>query len=168
MSLESVWLDLTQEVEGLRQEMTILHTAIQEDSPAGEEVILIDLLADASLDALNLINQSLDYAAQGLQAVSGGAILHFSDLARADRALSDCGAQLADLSDSMQSRLLDVDRILELVRYGRQRGGEWQPWSLSVKDTLSRIPQRLTSTQRAVLACWQELLESTLRNTHAN
>lgn len=162
MTLAAAWMDLNKEVESLRQEMAILHTAILVDRPSGEDVVLIDLLGDASLDALNLLNQALDCASEGRQAVNGASASSPADLARSARALAACGEQMTNLSEHLHGQLLDVDRLVELLGYSKRRGGEWRSWSLSVKDTLSRCPPRLTSAQRALLVCWQETLELTL------
>jgi hypothetical protein len=158
MTLGAAMSDLNHEVEALRQEMAILHTAILVDRPPSGDVVLIDLLGDAALDALDLLNQIQACAAEGQQSANG-----VGDLARSAQALAGCGAHMSRLSDHLYERLLDMDRLMELLGYSKRRGGEWRSWSLSVKDTLSRCPPRFSAALRALLACWQELVELSLR-----
>jgi hypothetical protein len=154
MTLGAALTDLNHEVEAFRQEMAVLHTAILVDRPTSDDVVLIDLLGDAALDALDLLNHTLACAVESQQSANSG-----RDLAHSAQALAECSDQMMRLSEHLSDQLLNVDRLMELLAYSKPRGGEWRSWSLSVKDTLLRCSPRFIAAQRALLACWQEMAE---------
>lgn len=65
--------------------------------------------------------------------------------------------------------LVSYERIAEITRLGRSRGGEWKAWASSVHAGAEACRQPLEETGTALVACWRELAEHTVSpmNLHA-
>jgi hypothetical protein len=81
-----------------------------------------------------------------------------ADLERTAAALAAAHTLVLEVTVKLGG-LLAFERISELRRFGRERGGQWQPWTLSVHDGLERCRSPLLNLQAAFLEAWQELAE---------
>jgi hypothetical protein len=60
---------------------------------------------------------------------------------------------------------MPYERIADLARVGRTRGGEWRAWATSVKQALDGCRQPLFDVQQAQFECWQEVAERSARQS---
>ncbi len=154
MALEIVFHDASLSLQALREALTGLRTTVVEDKPLQGDVVLVDLFGDAADDLLGLLDEALAAAIEGQQAV-----IHPADLERARRALTTCQKRFNQIAHRFSSDLLRYERIAELKRFGRRRGGEWRAWASSVKAALDWCQQPLFDVNQALFNCWQELAE---------
>ena len=79
------------------------------------------VFGDAIEDALGWVEEALTASADGEQAVGNA-----PDMYRARRALTAFQEHLNRLAQQFSCELVSYERINELTRFGRRRGGEWR------------------------------------------
>lgn len=141
----------------LHEALSALRTTVVEDKPVGGDVVLVDVFGDAADDLLGLVAEAHDAAATAQRAASAPA-----DMQLVSGSLSISQARFNALAFRFVSDLLPYERIAELMRCGRNRGGEWHTWAVSVRDALDWCRQPLFEANEALFGCWQELTDRAL------
>jgi hypothetical protein len=154
MTLEAVFRELCTNLHHLHERLIGLRMTVVEDKPCGGDIVLVDVFGDAAEDMLGWLEEALANADEGRRAAG-----HPVDLERARRALATCQERFNRLHQRLSSDLICYERIAELMRFGRKRGGEWQAWATSVKQALDRCQPPLYALSQTLFACWQEIAE---------
>ncbi|MBV9788827.1 MAG: hypothetical protein JOZ51_11670, partial [Chloroflexi bacterium] len=156
MALEAALEQLCSQLLALHETCTNLRTTVWEDKPLQDDVVLVDLFGNAVDDLLGLIEEALAAARDSRQAAGSSFTLQ-----QAGHALLICHDRHTQTSHRYSADLLSYERIRELRRFGRRRGGEWGAWSRGVKVALDSCRQPLFDVDDALLRCWGELIEKT-------
>jgi hypothetical protein len=156
MALEATFGRLAHQLYELRSALTDLRTTTVEDKPLEDDIVLVDILSDAVDDLLGWSEGALAAALEAQQAVAP-----LLDLQGAGRALVACQSRFQTLVQHFATDLAGYERIAEVLRCGRRRGGEWHAWARSVHTAIDRTRQPLAQVGEELVACWQELIEHT-------
>jgi hypothetical protein len=124
------------------------------DKPPNRGAVLADRLENTVLDILGLAEDARSAARTAEKAV--GAPM---DMDRARRALAACQENFHRLQQQFSNELVSYERLKDLASLGSDRGGEWKPWAVSMKDAIEQGRPPLEETSKALAACWQELVE---------
>lgn len=153
MTMLAASRELTASLRALRQELVGLQTIIREDAP--ERHALEDRWGDAVDDLLGWLEESLVAASDVQQA--GERMAGPGD---AWGALAAFQERFNHLQQGF-SDLISYEWLEPLLRFGRQRGGQWQAWTGSVKQGLDRSKQAMHDVNQSLFQCWQEISERT-------
>ena len=154
MALDAAFRELCAQLHTLREALTSLRTTAVEDKPLRGDVVLVDAFGDAADNLLGWLEEALLAAREAEQAVARP-----TDLDQARRALTICQERFNRIAHRFAADLFLYERIAELVRLGRARGGEWRAWATSVREALDWCRQPLFEVNEALFRCWQELVE---------
>lgn len=155
MAVRAAFERLWESLHRLRATVLALRLAVVEDRPAGIGVHPVQATGDGIEDLLGLVQESLDAAADGLDAATPPL-----DGQRAGRALA--GTQrIFDEIGRRSSSLFAYSRLSQLARAAYERGGEWEPWVASVLESLEDYPRPMWDAHSAFLKCWEDLAEWT-------
>jgi hypothetical protein len=69
--------------------------------------------------------------------------------------LTLCGKRFDHLEKDFASGLASSEKLEELARLGRERGGAWLPWGDAVKRAIEDCREPLEQASKALAACWQ-------------
>lgn len=154
MALEAAFQHLCTQLLALHEAFVSVRTTAREDKPLQDDAVLVDVFGDASDDLLGLIEEALS-AARDWQptASSVSSFQHVGD------ALTLCQDRLNQVNHRCSADLLCYERIRELRRFGRRRGGEWRGWARSLKAALESCRQPLFDADNALLRCWRDVVE---------
>jgi hypothetical protein len=154
MAIEAVFLHLTSAYAAIRDALHSLGLTVIEDRPPRDEVLLVERLG-------NLVEDLRGWTEEGCGAADEAqeAITHPADLHRARRALAQANDRLIVVEHRFFGEALSYDTTDALLRFGRQRGGEWLGWSKSVVQALEACRTPLRALDEACLQAWQELGE---------
>ena len=154
MALEAAFQELVAQLGTLRDSLMGLRVTVVEDRPLVGGVILADTLGDSVEDLLGWLEEALEGAVEGQQAVG-----HPTDVDRARRSLTACQEQYNRIAHRFSSELISYERMEQLTSLGHQRGRGWLAWTDSVKEALDRCQQPLYDTNQALFFCWREIAE---------
>jgi hypothetical protein len=154
MAIEVALRTLNASLHTLHEALTDLRTTIVEDKPQNDDVVLVDLLCGAADDLLGWLEGALDAIQEAQQAVG-----HPMDLNRTWQGLIKCQECVNQIQHRFVGDLDSYERVTELTRFGRRRGGEWQAWTHSVKAALDGCQPPLFAVTQALFGCWQEVGE---------
>ena len=154
MALEAAFQDLCARLAALREALSGLRTTVVEDKPLRGDVVLVDVFGDAAEDLLGWLEEALAAASAGQRAVD-----HSVDLDRARRSLITCQERFSRIAHRFSTDLAPYERVADLTRLGRERGGEWRAWANSVKEAFGWCHQPLFDVNQALFRCWQEIAE---------
>lgn len=154
MALDATFDHLCLQLQTLREGLTGLRTTVVEDKPLHGDVVLVDAFGDAAEDLLGWLEEAQIAAAE-----AGEAVRQPTDLDTARRALTLCQERYNRIAHRFSSDLVLYERIGELVRLGRVRGGEWRGWSRGVREALDWCRPPIFDTNEALFACWREIVE---------
>jgi hypothetical protein len=152
--LEMAFHELSVQLRRLRDTFLGVRLTVVEDKPLRDEVVLVDRFGDAVEDGLGWVEEALAAATEGEHAL-GNPI----DMYRARTGLTTCQERFNRLAQQFSSELVSYERLDELARFGRRRGGEWLRWARAVKQALEQCRQPLQEVNQALFLCWQELAE---------
>jgi len=154
MALEDTFRRLGAQLYVLQDALVSLRTTSREDKPLEDDAVLVDLFSDTADDLLGWLQETQQAAANAQQAVA-----HPVDLQRAWRDLSLCQEYCNRINQHFVTDLIGYERLVELMRFGRRRGGEWQAWANSVHAAVCDCQQPLFAISQAIFFCWQEVGE---------
>jgi phage tail protein X len=154
MTLERAFQTLWVRLRAARDSLDSLRMTIVEDRPTEGDAALVDLLGDVTLDIHGFLEEALSAAEEGLFALSRD-----GDLDRARRALGVCQERYSRLFQRYATDLVRYERIADVARLGRERGGEWRGWARGVRAALDACTEPLFEANQALVACWQDLAE---------
>lgn len=153
MALETSFKDLCVELAALCEAFGGFRVAVQ-DKPLKGDSVLVDLFGDAADDLLGWATEAANIALEGQQAAA-----YPADIERARWSLVGSQKSLNMIADKLWSDLLTYERISEIVRFGRERRGEWLVWSGSIKSALDACREPLHNVNQSLFLCWQEITE---------
>jgi hypothetical protein len=139
MAIDTAFASLEQEMGRLCESLDALRLTAVEDRPIDEGTLLVDALGD-------LVEELLATAREGL--------LHARK-----RDLSACHEDYHRVQRRFANGLVSYERMAEITRLGRSRGGEWKAWAGSVRAGAEACRQPLDDTGEALVACWREMAE---------
>jgi len=154
MALEAAFKDLGVHLHTLCEGLLGLRTTVVEDKPLRGDSVLVDVFGNAADDLLGWSEEALAAAREGQQACR-----HPIDLHGVQGALTTCQERFNRITYQFSSDLIHYERIAELRRFGRQRGGEWRAWTNSIKEALNECQQLLFDVNQTLFRCWQEMAE---------
>jgi hypothetical protein len=154
MALEPVFRELSVSLHRLRDALKALYVTMG-DKPPHDDVALADNLESAGLDTMGSLQEALSPAKSALQAVRELPL----DLDGARRELTVCQDRFDRVEQQISANLVAYEKLRELERLGTGRGGEWQHWAKSVKQGIEQCGQPLIDSRRALLHCWQQIVE---------
>jgi hypothetical protein len=160
MTCERAFRNLCAQLKHCQQILDEACHIIREDKPLeeeGAEVALVQRLSDTAEDMLGRLQAASSAANKGLQ-VSGYRD-YPANLDQARRWLAECQQGFNLMAYRFASRLMSYDQIDQLVRLGRERGGEWHGWANTVKVSLDRCRKPMYDASQAMLRCWQEVAD---------
>lgn len=154
MALEAAFNDLGTQLQSLHEGLVGLRTTVMEDKPLRGDAVLVDLFGDAADDLIGWLEEALVAVNEVRQTVA-----YPVDINHTRRALATCQERFNRIAHLFSSDLVCYERIAELTRFGRTRGGEWRSWADSVKAALDACQQPLYDVNQALFLCWQEIAE---------
>jgi hypothetical protein len=154
MAIEAEFLHLSTAFAAVAEVLQSLGLTVNEDRPPRDAVLLVERLGD-------LIEEIRGWAADGLAACGQAreAVAHPPDFHRARHALGEAHERYIQLEYRFFDEAVAFTTIDGLVRFGRQRGGEWLSWSRGVLSGLDSCRAPLRTLDEALLTAWQELGE---------
>lgn len=141
MAIPTAFSCLDQELERLCDAFGALRMTVVEDRPLDEGTLLVDALGDLAEELLATSREALLHARKG--------------------ALPACHEVYHRLQRRFAADFVSYERIAELARLGRSRGGEWRAWAGSVRTGAEACRQPLEATGEALVACWREVASGT-------
>jgi hypothetical protein len=152
--LEMAFHELSVQLRKLRDTFLGVRLTVVEDKPPRDEVALVDRFGDAVEDIVGWIEEALAAAIEGEQAVANPL-----DMYRTRTALTTCQERFNRLAQQFASDLVSYERIDDLIKFGRRRGGEWRRWANTVRESLEQCRQPLHEVSHSLFMCWQELAD---------
>jgi hypothetical protein len=131
-----------------------LRVTLAEDRPLARELALVDRRTDAVDDMVGLCEQAIGAAEDARRAAERPV-----DLPRLGRALVAVEECHLGLVERLWRDAAAFDRVSELRRAARDRGGEWLLWAATVEAALRACMPALHQTGEALLACWRGVVE---------
>ncbi len=153
MALEATFRTLFVQIRKLCDTLNAVLLTVG-DKPPRRGSALVDELENTVLDMLGLAEDARTAARLAEKAVASPL-----DLDRARRALAKCQENFHRVEQQFSNELVSYEKLKDLANLGNDRGGEWKPWSGSMKDAIEQVRQPLEETSKAIAACWQELAE---------
>ncbi|MBE2222225.1 MAG: hypothetical protein IAF02_11830 [Anaerolineae bacterium] len=154
MTVEAVFQELNQQWYLLREGLMTLHTTVIEDKPLPGDHVLVQRWGDAVDDLVGHLAEGGVLLGEAQPAAS-----HAADLSQASQLLGRCQVLYNHVAYHFWSDLAGYEPMAELIRLGREKGGEWWAWVNSVKEGLDRCRQLLFATNEAFCRCWQEIAD---------
>lgn len=165
MGMEATLYTLEVCLHNLRETMASLYTTVVEDRPLGpadapqDTPALVDILGNSAEDLTGWAIEALGNIRESQAA------LHRGDLDGLRRTMATCHQRTTHITQRLFVDLLPYERVADIVRVGRTRGGEWRAWALSVKHALDACRQPMFDLQQAEYECWQEIAERSGRQS---
>jgi hypothetical protein len=164
MTLAARFGELAQAYRELEEVAGDWRIQVVEDHPLWGEPAVVDWLEDRATQFLALIEEGSEAAVRGAYALEAP-----PDLQRAAAELVAAQEHFNQLSRAYADGLASYARVDELVRIGRERGGEWALWSATVRHALDSCQHRVFQLADVLLECWRELVDRTERaGVHVN
>jgi hypothetical protein len=154
LTLEQSFGYLRQQLLNCRDAVAALHVMLTIDCPPEGDSALVDTIADSADDLLGALNDTVTAAHQAQLAAE-----HPRDAHRVRLALTTCQRSFNRCEQQFSIDLMSYERIADLIAFGKERGGEWQGWTTSVKEALDRCRPPLYDVTHALLLCWQDVAE---------
>lgn len=158
MSLRTEFQSLCAQMESLQEALCSLRTAIDDRPPRGQRVLLLDSFGDAVEGTLGWLEEALGLVAPLMEESQPKGEPNF-DVGRARQALVFCQEQFNRIMNCFMFDLASYDKVAQLMQLGRERRGEWQGWSNTVKGELEGCQQHLYDMNQALFRCWLEIAE---------
>jgi hypothetical protein len=151
MTLERAFNELASQWRRLAEELEQgLLWSITEAKPDGEHSLTTHYI-DAATDAIAIARDGL--------AACRAAIEYPPGLQAAGQTLLRCQEQYNALVRLFHSEMASCARVRRLRRFGREKGGAWCDWAKQVRTALNRCRRPLDDLSRALLSCWQEIVD---------
>ena len=157
MSLRTEFQSLGTQLERLYEVFSDLRRLIDDHPSQGDKVLLLDAFGDAVEDMLGWLEEALEASAPHLPESLKGEQNFDINLAR--QALVVCQDQFNRVTHRFSFDLVSYDKVAQLLRLGRERGGEWQAWAKGIKMELESCQQHLYHTNQVLFRCWLEIAE---------
>jgi len=154
MSVTAALQELDQRLQALYDALMALRTTITEDRPLPDDHVLVGRMSDGVDDVLGDINEML-------ASVRRRQPTDCQPLASetACRVLTTCQSSYNRALRRFWLELAAHGQMSDLVRLGRERGGEWRPWSASVLVGMECCQQPLFEVNDALFHGWREIVD---------
>jgi hypothetical protein len=151
MTLEAAFNNLSGRWQALYEqlEQDLLWAAVE--TKPDEEHSLASRYVDGITDLVDEARQ----AAEDARGFTEGS----PDFAQTTRRLLGVQRRFARVAQRLTEDLLAYSRVRKLRRFGRERGGAWQAWSVQVHRALQRCQGPLADLGKSLLQCWEEVAE---------
>jgi hypothetical protein len=154
MSVTVVFHDLDQRFQALHDALLALRTTVLEDCPLPGDHVLVERLGDGVDDVLGYVDEAL--AAMRRSQPDACQPVAWE---RVCQTLVTCQSGYNHAARSFWFRLATYEQIADLLRLGRERGGEWRPWSSSVRQGLDCCQQPFFEVNEALFRGWREVAD---------
>jgi hypothetical protein len=154
MTLAATTDALWRRLNELRDSVRLLTLTVAEDRPRHSDFQPVDTLAEGALEVLDLVQESMEAAAD---AISTGHAEPVPERLR--RALAVVQDRVDQVGLRVGFDLGSHRRLTDLDELAADRGREWHAWTASVLSVLEHCQPSLRAAQQALLACWLELTE---------
>jgi hypothetical protein len=155
MSIEGTFRELHIAVQRMHESLHGLRLILVDDQPPSDGTVLVDQFGYAADDLSGWGEEALQ-AIAAARTVAAEDIIDFDKLRRG---LTLCHERQNRIARRFISDVDTYERIDQLLRFGKERRGEWTPWSEGVAQTVARCRVPVLDTSEALLAAWQELAE---------
>jgi len=153
MALEATFRTLSVQIRRLSDVLVAVQLTVG-DRPAEPGAALADGIENNVLDMLGRLEEARNAARAAEKAVAPPV-----DMDRARRALTQCQEALQLAAQQFANGLAHYEKMRSLAILGRERGGEWKAWAGSMGDAINECREPLEAADRALAACWPELVE---------
>ena len=151
----------------LREALTTLSTELHvlEDAVGGLWATIVEDAPDPSHAAVvgfgYPIQDLVGHLAAASAAIGEGLVAFTSrrEVEAVLNAVATCQEQVNAAVRQLYGELLSYDRLVELARLSRERGGQWRAWLRPVRRGLEDCESRVHDVNTALLACWREIGE---------
>jgi hypothetical protein len=155
MSLETVFLDLQITLRKLHDALQGLRTIAVEDQPPADGTVLVDQFGYAADDLAGWSEEAMQAVAAGRSAVAQSP----ADVETLRRSLSLCQERQNRILRRFGADIASHERMESLLRFGKERRGEWTSWSRGVTESIARCRPAIDDASDALLSAWRELSE---------
>jgi hypothetical protein len=154
MAIEAEFRHLGAAFAATAEALQSLGLTVNEDRPPRDAVLLVERLGD-------LVEELRGWTAEGFAAAERALefVAHPPDFQRARHALGEAHQRFIQTEYRFFDEAVSFATIDGLVRFGRQRGGEWLSWSRGVVNGLEACRAPLRSLSEALARTWMELGE---------
>jgi hypothetical protein len=152
VALETVFRELQVRLQFMDGTLAMLQKTL-EDRPPDQGSALVDDLENDVLDMKGMLHDM-----QKAGSLARRKVGHPVDLDGARQALTRCQANFHRIESEFSSRLMAYNKLRELSRLST-RGGEWPSWAMRTRQDIEQCQQPLQELSKALVACWQELVE---------
>jgi hypothetical protein len=146
------------QLERMQEVFSDLRRLLDDHPSEGDKVLLLDSFGDAVEDLLGWLQESLERCAPFMPARRGERENDF-DANVARQVLVVCQGLFNQQMQRFLVDLVSYDKVAQLLKFGRERGGEWQTWAKGIKLELESCRQYLFLTSQVLFRCWVELAE---------
>lgn len=153
MTFEAAFEELWSKLHDLRDVVRELQTIVQDRPVVGASKPMDDL-DDSVTDLVGLVQETVTSGAAAQQALEDPL-----DVDKARRHLSSCHVRFNMVLRRFFSDISSHRRLEALAGSSKERRGEWRGWFGAVQDSLDRCTEPIYATNRALLACWQEMAQ---------
>ena len=140
--------------DALAASLEELRVTLAEDRPLARDLALADRRTDAVEDLGGVCEQARRAGEEARRAADRPV-----DLPRLGRALVVCHECQQSMTERLWRDIGAFDRVRELSRAARERGGEWLLWATTVEAALRACVPALNQAGEALLGCWRGFCE---------
>lgn len=152
MALETVFRELQVRLQFMDGTLATLQKTL-EDRPPDQGSAVVDDLENIVLDMMGTLHDMRKAGSLARRRVG-----HPVDLDGARQALTRCQGSFHRIENEFSGGLTAYNKLRELSRLGA-RGGEWPSWAGRTRQDIEQCQQPLQELSKALVACWQELVE---------
>ncbi len=154
MSLSGSLGNLATEMEKLRDAIRALRLIV-EDRPTRGEAALVDRFAYAAVDMMDWLDEGSEAVLRAKECSEARP----ADLEGVRDGLTAIQERIQRILRTLVCEVDHGEAIGELIDFGRQRRGEWLPWTASVRNSVTACKMPLMDVSQALAQCWQDLTE---------
>jgi hypothetical protein len=152
VALETVFRELQVRLQFMDGTLAMLQKTL-EDRPPDQGSAVVDDLENIVLDMMGTLHDMRKAGSLARRRVG-----HPVDLDGARQALTRCQGSFHRIENEFSGGLTAYNKLRELSRLGA-RGGEWPSWAGRTRQDIEQCQQPLQELSKALVACWQELVE---------
>jgi hypothetical protein len=155
MSLESTLRDLHLRLQRLHDTLSALRLIVVDDQPASGGVLLVDQFGYAADDLMGWVEEAVSTCASACGAASENP----PDIDTVKKSVAVCQDRYNRIVRKLAAELAAYERMEDLLRFGRSARGEWNSWTVGVRDAIASCRQPIDESGSSLLDTWQELAE---------
>jgi len=152
MALEATFRQLSVSLHKLHDALSGLQVTVG-DTPANDEVALVDGLENTVLDMMGTLHEIRKVALEAQKAVT-----HPTDLDSARHDLTQCQERFHSMEQQFAADLASYENLNHLAQLAKARR-PWIPWTRAFSQGIEQCRGPFDEASRALSGCWQELAE---------